>query len=157
MPASRAQAIRNLFRVLVLALLASSPALADEEGAGEVLLAPGQTLTFYDEAHPVSRVIVTAPDDAYIDLRALVPVVEKSGIYALIGALQLGSGGTLVRNADGSVSLRPGSSNPYFVPKSATAGAGRVTVLGGVAAYNKGQVVFRAKRVQEPVVPAPAR
>ena len=85
---------------------ACAAALVGDGGAGEVLLAPGKTLTFYDAAKPASPVVVTAPDDAYINLSRLVPVVEKAGIYSIVSTLQVKAAGRLASNADGSMSLR---------------------------------------------------
>jgi hypothetical protein len=152
------QAQAYLFVPLAL-LLACAAVLADERGAGEVLLAPGRSLTFYDAAKPGPGVVVTSPADAYINLSRLVPAIEKSGIHWIVTGLQVKSAGNLASNADGSMSLRPAPAHSYFVPKNAAPGPGRVTVMGGTAVLDKGQVVFRAERIQDsaasPPGPAP--
>ncbi len=136
-------------------LLACSAALAQDRGANEVLLAPGRSLVFSDAANPGRTVVVTAPEDAYIDLSRLVPAVEKAGIFSIVATLQTKAASSLASNADGSMSLRPAPAQSYFVPKDAPPGPGRITVMGGEAILDKGQVVFRAKRFIQPGAPRP--
>lgn len=86
-------------RCLVIgALLACAPAAA----GNELLLAPGKSVTFLDAANPAVRIVLTAPEDAALDLGTL---LDTSSPLSIVTGLQARKPARLVANADGSVSI----------------------------------------------------
>lgn len=152
--------MRQAYRAVPLAfLLACSAVQAEDRSADQVLLAPGKTITFSDSANPGINVVVTAPDDSYINLSRLVAASEKAGIYSIMTTVQIKAASSIVSNADGSLSLRPASSQSYFVPKDAAPAPGRITLEGGTALLDRGRVVIHSDRIVQPgvVTPVPGR
>jgi hypothetical protein len=139
---------RQAYRVVLGAfLLAGAAAQAEDRSANQVLLAPGKSMTFSDVKNPGINVVVTAPADAYLNLSQLVAASEKAGIYTLMTTVQIKAAGSIVSNADGSLSLRPASGQSYFVPKDAAAGPGRITLEGGIAVLDRGRAVIHSDSI----------
>ena len=129
---------------------------AEDRSANQVLLAPGASMTFSDAANPGINVVVTAPADSYLNLSRLAAASEKHGIYAITTTVQVKAAGAIVSNADGSLSLRPASEQSIFVPKDAAPAPGRITLEGGTALLNRGQVFIHSDRVVNSGAQVPA-
>ena len=84
-------------------LLACAPAL---HASNELLLAPGKSVTLVDAANPWLRVVLTAPDDAPLDVGAL---LEEKGVSAIATAAQAKRAARLVQHEDGSISIAAAS------------------------------------------------
>ena len=112
------------------ALLACVPAFA----GAELVLAPGKSVTFLDAANPAIRIVLTAPDDAALDLGAL---LDTSSPLSIVTGLQARKAVRLVENADGSVSIAAARVQP---PEA--------TVLdGGVLVFDAGRVTLHPESV----------
>lgn len=99
-------------------LLACAPAL---HASNELLLAPGKSITVIDAASPWLRVVLTAPQDAPLDVGAL---LDEKGVSALAIAAQAKRAARLVQHEDGSISIAAAS-----IPHAAANLHGGVLVL----------------------------
>jgi hypothetical protein len=148
-----AQACRVVVSVF---LLAGGAAQAQESTQNEVLLAPGKFLRVFDAANPGLNVIITAPEDAYVNLSRLFAASEKVGILAAITALQTRPAGNIVLNLNGTLSLEPTPDGSYFVLKDSPADSRRITVEGGTAIFDRGRTHFQSDTIIRPAPPATA-
>jgi hypothetical protein len=155
--------LQHAYRIVLPALLPllftclHAHAQAQEGGANQVLLEPGRSIAFTDTKRPGVNLVVTAPGDAYIDLSRMMASSEKEGIFALLTGMQIKSAGSIVSNADGSLSLRPASGQSFYVPRDAAPRPGRITLEGGTAVLDRGQMVIHADRVLRAGVPVPVQ
>ncbi len=139
--------------VLGAFLLAGAAAQAEDREANQVLLAPGQSVRFIDADNPGINAVVTAPHDAYLNLSRLIAASEKTGIFSIVTAIQIKSVGSIVSNADGSLSLQPASDHPYFVPRNVAPGPGRITLQGGTAVFAHGRTTIHSDSIVQPAAP----
>ena len=127
-------------RLLLLAL-AVFPVLAAAE---PLVLAAGKTVTVVDAADPSLRVVLTAPAEAPLDLGALFAASDpKAGVHSLVTRSQVRAAGTLIRDADGTLSLAP------VVPASAG-----TAIEGGFLVLREGQYSLQAAPPVAPRVAA---
>jgi hypothetical protein len=122
--------------------------LAPLGASGEdLLLAPGRSVTLLDAANPMTRVVITAPPNAPLDLSALLGNDPKEGIHSIVTRIQLHQARGITANADGTFSLSRGAP-PAPSPKA--------TVLeGGVIVYDAGRYTVHAARPADAAAPAP--
>jgi len=139
--------------VPLLFLLAGAAAQAQDAGPSEILLAPGKSIRIFDAGNPGINAVVTAPEDAYLNLSRLIAASEKAGIFSVVTSIQIRPAGSIVSNADGSLSLRPALDEIFFVPKDAAPSPRRVTLQGGTAVFDRGRTVFRSDAVDRPPAP----
>lgn len=112
-------------------LLACATALQAGDG---LVLAPGKTITLLDAANSAVRIVLTAPDDAVLDVGAL---LDASSPLSIVTGLQAGKAARLVENADGSVSIAAVPSLPS-----------EAKVLdGGVLVFDAGVVTLHPESV----------
>ena len=85
-----------------LLLLLSIPLCAG--AADRLIVAPGKSVTLVNAAEPSIRIVLTAPADRPLDVSTLIGGMRASELYSL-AARTPAQANTIVRNADGSVSL----------------------------------------------------
>ena len=106
--------------------------------AGELLLAPGKSITILDAEDPSVRVVITAPANAPLDLTALLTTTPGESVRSVVTRIQLRQARDLVANADGSLSL---SRAPLPSPAQ-----GATMLEGGVLVHQAGKYVLHSSR-----------
>jgi len=132
---------------LSLLLVLCAAALA----ADGLLLAPGASVVIVDAAEPSSRLVLTAPQNAPLDLTPLLALKPGESVRSIVTRIQTNPAGTLTVNADGSLSL---SAADLTGPRAPTPG-----LAGGVLIYESGKWLLRpgteAPVASAPVAPPP--
>jgi hypothetical protein len=131
---------------LLLALCAAALA------ADGLLLAPGASVVVVDAAEPSSRLVLTAPQNAPLDLTPLLALQAGESVRSIVTRIQMNPAGGLTMNADGSLSLSAATLPGARAPTPGLAG--------GVLIYDAGKWLLRpgtaVQAVSEPVPPPPA-
>jgi hypothetical protein len=122
--------------------------LAGAAAAQDLFLAPGKSLTILDAADPAVRVVVTAPQDAPLDLSSILVTDPKDRVSSIVTRMQVEPARALSRDADGSLSLeaKPHAEKP-----------GRRMLQGGVLVFSAGKYVYHPENdstIQESQAPA---
>ena len=99
--------------------------------AEPLILAPGKSVAVIDAEDPSIRVILTAPANRPLNVGAL--LAAKGGVYALAIRMQVPAADTIVRNADGTLSL---GASAATVPSGAMLQNGVIVVDRGTIAHH---------------------
>jgi hypothetical protein len=87
--------------------LALAMSVAGGALGGELVLAPGASVTILDAADPSVRIVMTAPLNGTLDLSELLSLKPEESVRSIVTRFQANYAGALARNADGSLTLAP--------------------------------------------------
>ena len=79
--------------------------IAASAQAGELILAPGASVTILDAADPGARIVMTAPAGTALDLTELLSLKPEESVRSIVTRFQASYAGHMVMNGDGSISL----------------------------------------------------
>jgi hypothetical protein len=118
----------SITRAVVLCALSSVAAIAAANDA--MVLAPGKSVSVVDAEDPAIQVVVTAPADQPLDLRALLSSAgPKESVYSIATRMQVNEARALVQASDGSISLGGAPTSVLPAPN----------ITGGLVVFHRGR------------------